>query len=108
LNLIANLGHAYAASGRRDEAVKLIDELSRRPYPPPASIAIIYLGLGDKDRAFEWLSKAYEERSTELIWLKVEPLYDPVRPDPRFIELLKRVGLDKHTLKVCYESQDSC
>ena len=94
--LVANLGYTYAASGRRDEALKLIDELSRRPYPPPASIAMIYLGLGDKDRVFEWLGKAYEERDGEqLRFLKVEPLYDPVRSDPRFIDLLKKVGLDK-------------
>ena len=94
-HLVANLGYAYAASGRRDDAVKLIDQQSRWPYPPPASIAIIYFGLGDKDRAFEWLGKAYEDRSTELIWLKVEPLYNPVRSDPRFIDLLKKVGPDK-------------
>ena len=93
--LVASLGYAYAASGRRDEALKLIDELSRRPYPPPACIAMIYLGLGDKDRVLEWLGKAYEERDGEQIrWLKVDPLYDPVRSDPRFIDLLKKVGLD--------------
>jgi hypothetical protein len=74
----------------------LIDELSRRPYPPPGCIAIIYLGLGDKDRAFEWLGKACEERDGDnLRWLKVDHLYDPVRSDPRFIDLLKKVGLDK-------------
>ena len=94
---MARLGYVYAASGKRDEAVKLIDELSRRQYPSPVWIAVIYLGLGDKDRAFEWLGKAYEERSPDLMWLKVDPSYDPVRSDPRFIQLLKKVGLDNVT-----------
>ncbi len=92
---MARLGYMYAAAGKRDEALKLIDELSRRQYPSPVWIANIYAGLGDKDRAFEWLGKAYDERSPDLIWLKVDHSYDPVRSDPRFIDLLKKVGFDK-------------
>jgi TolB-like protein/class 3 adenylate cyclase len=93
--LMGSLGYAYAASGKRQEAEKLIDELSHRPYPPPDTIAIIYLGLGDKDRALEWLGKAYQDRSYNLIFLKVDHSWDPLRLNPRFIELLKKVGLEK-------------
>ena len=92
--LIGYLGYAYAASGRRDEAKKLIDELSHRRYAAPDAIAIIYLGLGDKEGALEWLSKAYQDRSYNLIFLKVDHSWDPLRFDPRFIDLLKKVGLD--------------
>jgi len=73
----------------------LIEELSHRRYAPPDCIAIIYLGLGDKDRALEWLRKAYEDRSFSLVFLKVDHMFDPLRSDPRFIALLKKVGLDK-------------
>ncbi len=52
-----------------------------------------YLGLGDKDQTFVWLEKALQDRSLFLIWLKIEPLFDPLRSDPRFQDLLRRVGL---------------
>jgi tetratricopeptide (TPR) repeat protein len=93
--LISRLGYAYAVSGKRDEAAKLIEELSRQRYPSPAAIAIVYLGLGDKDRALELLDKAYEERASELVWLKVDPIYDPLRADPHFIALFKKAHLDE-------------
>jgi adenylate cyclase len=93
--LTAMLGYAYAVSGQRAEANELIAELARERYTSPACTADIYLGLGDRDRALEWLWKAYEDRSSALVWLKVDPIYDPVRSEPRFIELLKKVGLDK-------------
>jgi len=56
-------------------------------------IATVYIGLGDKDRTFEWLGQAVEERGEFVTWLKTEPLYDPLRSDPRFAELLRRLKL---------------
>ncbi|MBI1813484.1 MAG: tetratricopeptide repeat protein [Deltaproteobacteria bacterium] len=96
--VLAQLGYTYAVSGRTSDAQKALNdlnELSQRHYVDPFSIAVIYTGLGDKDRAFEWLGRAYEERSSGLMLLKVEPLFDSVRSDPRFTALLKKVGLDQ-------------
>ena len=93
---IALLGNVYALAGKHDEARKLLgqlEELSKRKYVPPFFIASIYIGLGEKDRAFEWLEKAYQERSTHLVNLKVQPVFDPIRTDPRFADLLRRVGI---------------
>lgn len=92
----AMLAYAYALSGRRGEALQIIDELkqrSKRSYISPTIIAFIYGGLGEKDLAFELLDKAYEGRDFILVLLKVEPIFDPLRSDPRFSVLLKRVGL---------------
>jgi hypothetical protein len=61
----------------------------------PWCTAIIYLGLGDKERALDGLEKAYEARSVWLVYLKEDKVYDPLRSEPRFIALLKKVGLDK-------------
>jgi TolB-like protein/DNA-binding winged helix-turn-helix (wHTH) protein/Tfp pilus assembly protein PilF len=93
---LGTLGQAYAAAGRKREAQSLLDELSRRSrerYVPPHAFVHIYIGLGDKDKAFEWLEKSYLEHSNSLLWLGVTPLFDPVRSDPRFDNLLRRVGL---------------
>jgi eukaryotic-like serine/threonine-protein kinase len=94
--LIAALGHAYALSGKREKANQALAELremSQQHYISPYLTALIYLGLGDKEQAFAWLDKAYQDRSSLLIWLKVEPLFDTLRADPRFQDLLRRVGL---------------
>ncbi|HEV2826030.1 MAG TPA: protein kinase [Pyrinomonadaceae bacterium] len=94
--LIAALGHAYALSGKRDKAQQALDELremSKRRYISPYLFAVVYAGLGDKDHTFAWLEKAYQDRSFFLIWLKVEPLFAPLRDDKRFQDLLQRVGL---------------
>ncbi len=97
LEVIAGLGHAYAVSGNRAEARKMLDDLterSRRGHSLPWVMAVVYTGLGDKDRAFEWLQKAVEERNIGLLmWIKVNPLFDPVRSDPRFADLLRRMNL---------------
>jgi len=88
--------NVYSLAGRHDEARKLLGELealSKRKYVPPFFIAAVYIGLGEKDRAFEWLEKVYQERSPNLVNLKVQPLFDPIRSDPRFVNLLQRVGL---------------
>jgi len=94
--LLASLGHAYALSGERDKAQKALDELreiSKRQYVSPYLFAVVYAGLGDKDQTFAWLEKAFQDRSFFLIWLKVEPLFDPLRDDSRFQDLLRRIGL---------------
>ncbi len=94
----AELGHAYAISGERSEAQKVLDELeqlSKRRYVPPDNIALVYLGLGKKNLTFEYLEKAYEDRSVGLSWLKADPIFDSLRSDPRFKALLKRIGLEK-------------
>jgi tetratricopeptide (TPR) repeat protein len=88
------LGYAYAVSGRRADAQKLLDQLTdlaRQKYVAAVDRARIYTGLGQKDRAFEWLEKGYEDRSIGAI--KVEPTYDPLRSDPRFANLLRRMNL---------------
>jgi len=93
------LGYVYVKAGMTDNAQRILkDLLARRAkgeYIRPDQIALIYIGLGNKDQAFEWLEKDYDERIEELILLKVDPLYDSVRTDERFIGLLKRMGLEK-------------
>jgi Flp pilus assembly protein TadD len=94
--VIGNLGYSYAKSGRTDEARKLLAELkesSKGRYVADYSIAMIYVGLGEKDEAFEWLEKAYEERSWWLVWIKMEPKVDCLRSDLRFTGLMSRIGL---------------
>ena len=91
----ALMGYAYALSGDRSQAIKLIDEISdpSQPEAPPYSIAGIYAALGETDRAFEWLNRAYHGRSFQLVGLKVDPILDNLRSDPRFKDLLDRIGL---------------
>jgi eukaryotic-like serine/threonine-protein kinase len=89
------LGNAYAKSGRKDEARQLLDELKKKSterYVAPYWIAMIYVGLDEKDEAFAWLEKAYQERSWWLVWIKMEPMLDGLRNDPRFVDLMRRVG----------------
>lgn len=92
----AALGHAYAISGRRGEAIKIVTELQKlaeRSYVSASEIAAIYAGLGERDRAIAWLEKAADERAFHLVYLKVRPEFAPLRSDPRFADLLRRVGL---------------
>lgn len=92
-----NLGHAYALAGKRVEAEKIIarlKEFSAHNYVPPYNMATIYAGLGDKDQAFAWLDRAYEERSDNLVlFIKVDPQVDNLRSDTRFASLLGRIRL---------------
>ncbi len=93
---LASLAHAYAVSGRKKEALKLFEELrktARRRYVPSYAFALVYAGLGDKDGAFAWLEKACEERSSWVVFLKVNPIWVPLRSDARFQALLRRLGL---------------
>jgi TolB-like protein/DNA-binding winged helix-turn-helix (wHTH) protein/Tfp pilus assembly protein PilF len=92
------LATAYAHAGRRTEALRLINELKRRrqkSYIPAGAFINPYLGLGDNEQAFAWLERAYQEQSNILQFLKVHPFFDPLRGDPRFADLLRRVGLDQ-------------
>jgi eukaryotic-like serine/threonine-protein kinase len=93
---IAALGHVYAISGNKAEAQKLIGELqklSKQRYVSPFCIATIYAGLGEEDQALDWLEIAHEERSGWLIWLKADPYCDPLRFNPRFEQLLRRMRI---------------
>jgi eukaryotic-like serine/threonine-protein kinase len=92
----ADIGHVHAASGQRGEAERVIEMLQKEAaqrYVSPFEIALIYVALGETDRAFAWLDKAYQDRSDLLVYLDVEPRLDPVRSDPRFKELATKVGL---------------
>lgn len=93
----SGLGHAYAVSGKKAEALKVIDhlkELSAHDYVPPYNVAVIYAGLGDKDQAFAWLEKAFTERSYFMaVYLTTDARLDVLNADPRFADLRKRVGL---------------
>ena len=89
---------AYAHAGRRTDALRLLAELKTRNqkgYVPAAAFITAYLGLDDYDEAFVWFERAYQEQSNILQFLKVHPFFDPVRNDPRFKDLVHRVGLDQ-------------
>ena len=91
------LAHAYALAGRRDEARAILKELLENAggrYLASPLIARVYLGLGEIDQAFEWLSKSVKERSYWNVFLNVDPVYDAIRSDPRFRELLGQAGFD--------------
>jgi DNA-binding winged helix-turn-helix (wHTH) protein/TolB-like protein/Flp pilus assembly protein TadD len=91
-----SLACAYALSGNRRAAQAVIDDLkerSKRRYISPTIIAFIYSRLGDKDQAFMWLNKAYDGKDFLLVYLKIDPMFDPLRSDPRFAELIQRVRL---------------
>jgi len=92
---MANLARAYAASGKRSEAAKLLSDLKRRSNPGSShasEIAVIYTALGDKNQAMTWLEKGYEERFNPGVLLR--PGFDPLRSDPRFQNLVRRIGLN--------------
>jgi len=92
----ALLAHTYAVSGKRGEALRIVGELqdlAKRKYVSSYQIAAIYAGLGDKNQAFAWLEKAYQERADGLVNLRVEQRFDGLRDDPRFAELVRRIGL---------------
>jgi eukaryotic-like serine/threonine-protein kinase len=96
--LLALLGHLYAVTGQQTAARGIISQLQQigeNRYVPSVYIALIYIGLGDKNQAFAWLDKAYAERCEYLVYLPTEPVADPLRSDPRFLALLKRLGLKK-------------
>jgi serine/threonine protein kinase/TolB-like protein/Tfp pilus assembly protein PilF len=93
---IAALGYAYAMSGRIEDAnnmLELLLEKSEEEYVPPYWIAVVYTGLGDNNNAFKWLDKAYEEKDGSMVFLKVIPIFDSLRSDERYTQLLSKMGL---------------
>jgi tetratricopeptide (TPR) repeat protein len=92
----ANLAYAYALSGRRNEAVKILNDLknqSQNGLSNAPEIALVYVGLDQKDQAMAWLEKAYAERLNPGVLMR--PAFDPLRSDPRFQDLLHRIGLSE-------------
>ena len=92
----AFVGYAHAQLGARNQAVRVLDQLgaaSKQRYVPALSFAVVYVGLRELDQAFLWLEKAYDERTNSLAYLKVQATWDPLRSDPRFTDLLRRIGL---------------
>jgi Flp pilus assembly protein TadD len=88
-------GHLLAKAGRTQEAREVLNALetvSRQRYVPPYAMALVHAGLGDRDAVFEWLDKAYTARDVHLVFLPVDPKWDPFRADPRFEALLARCG----------------
>ena len=93
----ADLAHAYAISGKRQEALQILSQhmqLSNLIRVDPAAFSIIYVGLGDKDHAMEWLAKGYDDRPSTAMRLNVDPRLAPLRPDPRFKEFVRKLGLE--------------
>jgi tetratricopeptide (TPR) repeat protein len=91
----AHLANAYALTGNRAKALEILQQLkalSKERYVVPVDIALIYTGLGDRDSAFQWLERAYQERAARITELS-EPHFDSLRSDSRFSDLMKRVGL---------------
>ena len=92
----ADLAYSYGLSGEVAKAQLMIErvtELGQTNYISPCDVAVSHLGLRDKDKVFWWLEKAYAERDKGLMWLKIDPIYDDVRSDPRFADLLRRINL---------------
>jgi tetratricopeptide (TPR) repeat protein len=91
----AYLGYAYAMNGQRDKALKVLEELHQLAggrFVSPFCQALVYLGLHENSQAIDWLEKAYEEGSPWIGWLKVDPMFDPLRSDPRFQALYKKMN----------------
>ena len=92
--MLCYLGYAYAKSGKRDEALAILNKLkTTKEYVSPAELAILYVGLGDKEAALESLERAYREHDLQMQYLKVDPHYDALRSEARFQDLMRRVGL---------------
>jgi tetratricopeptide (TPR) repeat protein len=94
--MLSGIASAEAARGNRDSALAVVRRLeaeSRQRYVGPETIAAVYFMLGDRDKGFEWLDKAYEARSAYLALLRSDRRWDSVRDDPRFVALVKKVGI---------------
>jgi tetratricopeptide (TPR) repeat protein len=92
----ANLAYAYAVSGMRDEAAKKLDDMKNRSpqaFSNAPEIAMVYVGLDQKDQAMAWLEKAYAEHFSP--WVLMRPCFDPLRSDPGFEDLVRRIGLPR-------------
>jgi TolB-like protein/predicted Ser/Thr protein kinase len=94
---ISSLAYIYGFAGKKDKALELLSELEARSskgYVSPFNIAGVYMSLGEMDKTFEWLEKAYEERELQLIYMTVPAPFDILYPDPRYKQLLKKMGLE--------------
>jgi tetratricopeptide (TPR) repeat protein len=95
-DFISDLAHAYAIAGRRDEARRTLTQLqnvAKQRYVPPFYLAKVYAGLGENTQAMVLLNRAFQDRSDQLTGLRVEPAFNRLRADPRFSDLMRRVGL---------------
>ena len=90
---LGNLAYVYARAGRREDALRIVEDL-RGPGLVPFDVAVVYAALGDLDAAFEWLEKAHERRASLMSALHLFPELDPLRSDPRFDDLARRVGFE--------------
>lgn len=93
---VALLGHALGVAGRREEAkqaLRTLEDLARQRYVSALPFAMVHLGLGDREASLDWLERAYAERSGRLVYLNVEKAFDPVRQEPRFREIVRRLRL---------------
>ncbi len=91
--VVADLGYCYATSGRPEAARALLAQLDRTEgYVSPLTRALIHVGLGSRDEALRWLEIGYEQRAYMMFTINVDPRYELVRPDPRFQDLLRRIG----------------
>jgi Flp pilus assembly protein TadD len=95
-DFISYLARAYAVAGHRDEARRTLAQLlqiTKRRYVPPFYIARVHAGLGENAQALTLLNQAFQQRSDQLTGLRVDPAFDHLRADPRFVDLMRRVGL---------------
>jgi hypothetical protein len=93
---LAALAHAYASAGRQSDALAILEELRRRSaseYVSPFDVATVLVGLNLRNEAFRALEQAYEGRAYGLVFLVVDPRFDPIRSDPRCTDLVRRIGL---------------
>jgi tetratricopeptide (TPR) repeat protein len=93
--MLSGLAYAYARSGNKAEAEKILSQMSataKSQYVSPYYFAIVYAGLGDNETALNWLEKAFEDRSNGLVFLQVEPELDGLRSNPRFAALQKKLN----------------
>jgi tetratricopeptide (TPR) repeat protein len=94
---LANLGWVYGSAGRAAEARRLLEELeegAQKGYVPSWSFAVIYQGLGEMDKAFDWFERAVDEHESLMLQFNVHPNYDPLRTDPRYPALLRKMNLE--------------
>ena len=92
------LGYAYGVAGDRNAALAAIEELKKKSingYVPPFNLAIIHLGLGDRDRALDLLEQASADDSQWMMYLKIDRIFDPLRSDPRFIAIMKKCNFEE-------------
>ena len=93
------LGYAYAISGDRPKAEQMLrelEEMAKRQYVNSTAFADIHLGLGEKEKALDWLEKSYQDQESACWYLKVDPIYDSVRNEPRFQAVVEKIFRDTH------------